>query len=94
MGKGVIIAVIVLLILSGIVLLAIYYNNDAGKNGFCFQDDECVPAEACHPKTCILKEKSSDSSGMICTAVCEPGSLDCGQGSCQCINKRCEAVIE
>lgn len=61
----------------------------------CSSDNDCVPENVCHPKTCVLKPGSPDENpGMICTAVCEPGSLDCGQGSCECINKKCEAVFK
>ncbi|MDO8563950.1 MAG: hypothetical protein Q7R87_02990 [Nanoarchaeota archaeon] len=68
--------------------------KENAKEVLCQSDSDCVPKEACHPKTCINKEFAQDSSGSICTAVCEPGTLDCGQGSCSCLNNKCNAVFK
>lgn len=94
-----ILAAALALILLGV--LAYYYDEkvknreseDLGSS-YCTDNRECVPDGCCHPKSCVnLKEKQT-CSGVICSSVCEPGSLDCGQGTCQCINKKCEAVLK
>jgi len=59
----------------------------------CSQIKECVPASCCHPTGCVLIEDKPDCKGMICTMECKPGTLDCGQGHCEYINGKCEAVL-
>jgi putative hemolysin len=54
----------------------------------CASDEECVPAQCCHPTSCINKD-SKGVCNMMCTTVCEPGSMDCGQGRCVCKDGRC-----
>ena len=60
----------------------------------CNTNNECVPAGCCHPSSCVPVSEKPDCTGIYCTAFCEPGTLDCGQGSCQCINNKCGAVFE
>jgi len=56
----------------------------------CIRDAECVPAECCHPSSCtaIAAKRVCD---LMCTASCE-GPLDCGAGSCGCLNGKCSVV--
>lgn len=61
--------------------------------GQCTIDSDCVPEECCHPKNCVHKSNLPDCSGIVCTAVCEPGTLDCGQGECKCQENKCGAVV-
>jgi putative hemolysin len=58
----------------------------------CTTDSDCVPAECCHPTTCI-NVASKGVCNMMCTMECRPGTLDCGQGSCRCASGKCEALI-
>ncbi len=53
---------------------------------------ECVPAQCCHPTSCVLKDKAPDCDGMMCTMECKPGTMDCNQGQCEYINGKCEAI--
>ncbi len=59
----------------------------------CITDTDCVPAECCHPDTCVPIEKAPNCNGIFCTQECAPSTLDCGQGSCGCIEGRCNAVF-
>lgn len=98
-NKWVIAVILILaLVVSGFLLNKFVSNKEGIRNEskelFCQSDSDCVPKEACHPKTCINKNFAEDNSGSICTAVCEPGSLDCGQGYCSCINNKCNAVFK
>lgn len=73
-------------------------NKSVGENitigaDECSVDSDCVPDSCCHAKGCVVKAKEPDCFGIYCTQSCEPGTLDCGQGSCICENKRCKAVI-
>ena len=58
----------------------------------CSIDSDCVPAGCCHASSVVNKNFAPDCSGMFCTAVCEPDTLDCGQGKPKCIVGRCEIV--
>ena len=60
----------------------------------CQTDTDCVPAECCHPTTCVPKDEAPSCEGMYCTTVCQPGSLDCGQGSCACDKGLCTTIIK
>jgi hypothetical protein len=56
----------------------------------CKTDQECVPAQCCHPMSCI-KTIAKQPCTMMCTMSCE-GPLDCGAGSCGCVNGKCSVV--
>lgn len=64
-----------------------------GYGGQCTKDEDCVAATCCHPKACVHISQKPDCSGIMCTQVCEPGTLDCGQGKCVCDDGVCKAVI-
>ena len=56
----------------------------------CTTDADCVPAQCCHPTSCVSHAAKSVCN-VMCTMSCE-GSLDCGAGSCGCTNGRCSVV--
>lgn len=60
----------------------------------CITNADCIPAQRCHPTSCIPVSDKQDNSGTICTLDCAPGTLDCGQGSCICTNGKCGALID
>jgi hypothetical protein len=57
----------------------------------CTLDSDCVPAQCCHPTSCINRVAQKDCSGTACTMSCE-GPLDCGAGSCRCVQGTCSVV--
>lgn len=59
----------------------------------CSKDPDCVPASCCHSDTCVPVGEAPNCEGIMCTMECRLGTLDCGQGSCKCINKKCTAVF-
>lgn len=59
----------------------------------CEIDSDCVPSTCCHPSSCINKNSAPNCEGIICTMECRGLTLDCGQGSCKCLNKKCNAVL-
>jgi hypothetical protein len=59
----------------------------------CQSKTDCVPATCCHPDSCINKNYKTVCN-VLCTQVCEPGTMDCGQGYCDCINYECKAIIK
>ena len=94
------IVVVLVLIISAIYLIK-YFKYDAENEKistntsneiYCNNDLDCVPAGCCHPNSCVNVNYKPECSGIICSQVCAPGSLDCGQGSCLCINNKCNAI--
>ena len=56
----------------------------------CTQYSDCVPAQCCHPTSCINKDYKEVCT-VFCTASCE-GPIDCGAGHCGCVNGQCGVV--
>ena len=87
-----------IVIIIGITALLIIRNGGEEisdvKADSCTTDDDCAPANTCHPESCVLKSSINENERQICTQECKPGTLDCGQGYCSCVNRKCEAVIE
>jgi putative hemolysin len=71
-----------------------YYRGECskGEGNYCLSDSDCVKDSCCHPKGCVAKEKAPSCKEIMCTQVCEPGTLDCG-GSCKCENSKCRAIM-
>ena len=88
MDKRVVIIVIIVLILSFILFFGGFLSSNEG-NVECRADSDCVPASTCHPDSCVPLGQAPDTSNVICTQECRPGTLDCGQGSCLCVNNKC-----
>jgi hypothetical protein len=70
-------------------------EGEAGEGGgqACASDADCVPAECCHPTSCVVASAAPDCAAVSCSAECQPGTLDCGQGECHCENGACQAFI-
>ena len=84
-------AALLTVLLISILMIAYFlinYNKVADEI-----ETECVPAQCCHPISCVEKSQAPDCSGKFCTQECAPGSLDCGQGSCKAIKGKCEAAF-
>jgi hypothetical protein len=77
----------------GLVFVIIAFRpvdvSNIPKELICSTNADCVPEQSCHPTSCINTE-NVEYTDMFCTAECAPGTLDCGQGSCACVNHRCE----
>jgi hypothetical protein len=53
----------------------------------CTTDADCVPAQCCHPSSCTAVAFKTPCN-LMCTASCE-GPIDCGAGSCGCVQGNC-----
>lgn len=90
-----------IIIILGIILIAIIIfivANGKGNNPQynisdkeCQQDSDCVPVCGCHPSSCIAKDKRAECERVFCTQECS-GPLDCGAGSCGCVNGKCDII--
>jgi hypothetical protein len=86
---GLVIASAVGLVLAMMIFRPIPYDPALS----CEVDADCVPEQACHPTSCISVEARGAIEPSFCTEECRPETMDCGQGSCQCINKQCGVVM-
>jgi hypothetical protein len=66
-------------------------NRNPETEAECTTDSDCIPAQCCHPTTCIPVEKKGVCN-LACTMNCAPGTLDCG-GSCTCEEGKCIANL-
>ena len=69
-------------------------NDSTIKGELCINDAECVPASCCHATSCVSVKNKPDCLCIFCTASCEPGTLDCGQRSCKCIDSKCKVELK
>ncbi|MEK6825450.1 MAG: hypothetical protein AABY00_01555 [Nanoarchaeota archaeon] len=88
------IGIIILLFIFGSV---IYFFSEKKEmplsEDFCSVDADCVSSSCCHPTSCVIKGKAPSCKTALCSQVCTPGTLDCGQGTCNCINNKCKAIF-
>lgn len=59
----------------------------------CVTDADCVPSTCCHPSSCVSISEKPDCGNIFCTQECAPGTLDCNQGYCGCVEGKCKAVF-
>ncbi|MFH1359156.1 MAG: hypothetical protein ABIH37_04665 [archaeon] len=94
----IIILIILFIILVFITVKSFQDNKDDDDNIVvgeeCVSDLDCVKAECCHASSCISASEKPECGEIFCTDECAPDTMDCGQGSCKCINSKCEAVID
>lgn|GEM_PF-2870589 len=83
--------VIYIIFLILFVLLLTFYFTKKSPDKICSEDKECLPSSCCHAQECVNKNFSQNCSGNYCTQECS-SPLDCGAGTCGCVNKKCEVV--
>ncbi len=81
-----------------IILISFVFLSEVGmlntlEKG-CLTSNDCVPATCCHATSCIPRNQAPDCTDVFCTEVCEPGTMDCGQGHCECIEGSCKVVMD
>lgn len=77
-----------------VLLISLFLISCTPAEKACTVDADCVPAACCHAVDAVNKENAPDCRGVLCTAVCEPGTLDCGQGEVKCVSGQCKAVLQ
>jgi hypothetical protein len=75
------------------LILFIFLTSCAPSQKECSADKDCVPATCCHPTDAVTRENAPDCSGVLCTADCQPGTLDCNQGEIKCIQNKCTVEL-
>ena len=88
-----IIGVLIIVLLIGIFIIKqTPITPDTTSTLYCMNDNDCVPAQCCHPTSCINIKYGPDCKGIACTLNCEPNTMDCGCGYCSCVNNECQTV--
>jgi len=82
------ILIVVLLVVGFFWFIGNRFSRDVSS------EEICVPASCCHPTECVLESEAPNCTNMICTTECKPGTLDCGQGHCEFVDGKCEAIID
>jgi len=89
--------IIILLIVLGLMIIQILRlekNQIIPANLSCSSDNDCVASSCCHANSCVNTNYSPNCIGIRFTLECAKGTLDCGQASCVCINKKCQIKTE
>ena len=60
-----------------IILLSLFLVSCTPSSKVCKIDADCVPAACCHATETVNKENAPDCNGILCSASCEPNTLDC-----------------
>lgn len=96
MGKsGWIFGLIVIIIIGALFFLVASndknesFNEPVKDENSCVYDSDCIKDSCCHASGCAAAENAPECLGIVCSQECAPGTLDCGQGSCKCINNKC-----
>ncbi len=97
--KLLLIGVVVLIFILLVHFIILSDENNVSEkidlsNKVCSQDNDCVKASCCHATDVVNRDNAPDCSGVMCTQVCEPGTLDCGQGQKKCLEGICTAILE
>ena len=90
-GFGIITAVAVLFVAG------LYFSSQPAEPDeklSCSSDSDCAPAGCCHADSAVNKNFAPDCRAIFCSAVCAPGTLDCGGGEIKCIKNKCEVVLK
>lgn len=82
-------SIIIVVVLSFLLVLCTGCMEDVDPAA-CRNDSDCVPAQCCHPTSCINEDYKGPCTE-LCTAVCE-GPIDCGAGRCGCVEGRCRVI--
>jgi hypothetical protein len=83
--------IIILLIILLAFLIYGILRKPAQIPGNCVKDSDCIPSGCCHPDSCTNAKTAPECTKVICTMECS-GPLDCGAGSCGCINGECKVI--
>lgn len=79
-------------IVALVIVIALVWKGGEKVQGECAKDEDCTKDACCHAKGCVSLEKAPKCEDIFCSQECAPGTLDCGQGSCKCVNNKCEAI--
>ncbi len=86
---------IIVIVLAFLIAIVIFGGTKLETDRyFCNSDADCVAEQCCHPTSAINKKFAPDCSDTLCTLMCSPGTLDCGNGEIKCVKNQCLAVLK
>ena len=74
-------------------LLFIVSCSTTISENYCTEDNDCIAESCCHSTESVNRDKAPDCQGVLCTASCEEGTLDCGFAKAKCIENSCTVVL-
>ena len=77
-----------------LILLLLLIALTACSTKECDTNNDCVPNECCHASTCTSIDAAPDCDLIFCSQECVPNTLDCNQGSCQCVKGKCSIALQ
>lgn len=84
-------------LILGLLLLVSLFLIGCGQTVpsemYCETAQDCVAATCCHPTDAVNSAYGPDCTATICTASCEPETLDCGQGHIACVQNTCTVIL-
>ncbi len=85
-----------IIFMLGIVIMLMFVAscNYVPPDKVCTEDTDCTAAQCCHATEVVNNDNAPDCSGVLCTANCEPDTLDCGQAKARCVEGACTMVAE
>ena len=99
-GHNKVVGWIIIVLTVILILLLIFIKTSPRDNGlnvsnmsYCALDSDCVPDSCCHASSCVNTANKPVCKSIMCTQECVSETMDCGQGSCKCINEKCKAVL-
>lgn len=90
--KNIKILIITSITLLIIMLVSCTVTTDNNEEKSCTSDLDCVAATCCHATDSVNINSRPDCQGVLCTASCEPNTMDCGQAKAKCIENICSVV--
>ncbi|HLF53807.1 MAG TPA: hypothetical protein VI544_01380 [Candidatus Nanoarchaeia archaeon] len=101
MGKSSWIFGLIVIIIIGVLFFFVVsddkdeFPSDSVKDeNSCVYDSDCIKDSCCHASSCVAAENAPECLGVVCSQECVPGTLDCGQGSCKCVNNKCGVSLD
>ncbi len=80
-----------IIILSLTLLITSCSSSISGETQ-CTLDSDCIAASCCHSTSSVNKDNAPNCQGILCTASCEPNTMDCGQAKARCVEEICAVV--
>ena len=90
-GLGIILIILIIFVVMNGKSSNSGNNQNNSSENECVMDSDCVPLCGCHPNSCVSISKKPECERVICTQECS-GPLDCGAGSCDCLNGKCSVI--
>ena len=83
----------ILFVLLVLTIFLVACSSEVPKEKQCKVDVDCVPNKCCGATDGVNVDSGPDCEGILCAAVCNPDTIDCGNGQIKCVDNACTAVF-